>query len=74
MSESTRTRASRLELILLNSSDGEDSFTTLVDLIADAMHWCDTAGQDFHIAFAQACRHYVNELNEEQTDERRIRP
>jgi uncharacterized protein YcgI (DUF1989 family) len=74
MSESTHTRASRLELVLLSYGDGDDAFTVLVDLIADAMHWCDATGQDFHIAFAQACRHYVNELNDEQHDERRIRP
>jgi hypothetical protein len=74
MSESMHTRASQLELVLLNYGDREDAFTALVDLIADAMHWCDATGQDFHIAFAQACRHYVNELNDEQHDEWRIRP
>jgi hypothetical protein len=72
MSESMHTRASQLELVLLSYGDGDDSFTTLFDLIADAMHWCDATGQDFHIAFAQACRHYVNELNDEQHDERRL--
>jgi uncharacterized protein YcgI (DUF1989 family) len=72
MSESAHSRVSRLELVLLNYGDGEETFTTLVDFIADAMHWCDSTGQDFHIAFAQACRHYVNELNNEQLDERRL--
>lgn len=46
----------------------------LIDLLTDAMHWCDANGEDFHIAFAQACRHYINELNDQQQDERRINP
>jgi hypothetical protein len=46
--------------------------TNLVDLLTDAMHWCDHNGEDFHIAIAQACRHYINELNDDQTDERRM--
>ena len=44
----------------------------LVDLMADAMHWCDANGDDFHIALAQACRHYIHELGDEQRDERRL--
>jgi hypothetical protein len=50
----------------------DDDHTNLVDFLADAMHWADAHGEDFHLALAQACRHYVNELNEEQTDERRL--
>ena len=44
----------------------------LIDLLANAMHWCDANGEDFHIALAQACRHYIHELNDQQTDERRM--
>jgi hypothetical protein len=54
-------------------SDGE-AFTGLIDFLADAMHWCDVTGQDFFLALAQACRHYIHELNDEQHDERRILP
>src|SRR5690606_33063763 len=46
----------------------------LIDLLPDSMHWCDADGEDFHIAFAQACRHYVNELNDEHHDECRMPP
>ena len=46
----------------------------LIDLLTDAMHWCDANGGDFHIALAQACRHYVHELNDQQQDERRLIP
>jgi hypothetical protein len=58
----------------LSSYSKDDSFTNLVDVLADAMHWCDFTGQDFYIALAQACRHYIHELNDEQQDERRIIP
>ncbi|MBS0265379.1 MAG: hypothetical protein JSS02_25820 [Planctomycetes bacterium] len=51
--------------------DGE-AFTNLVDFLADSMHWCDATGQDFFLALAQACRHYIHELNDEQHDERRL--
>jgi hypothetical protein len=34
----------------------------------------DANGEDFHIALAMACRHYIHELNDEQLDERRLTP
>ena len=48
--------------------------SNLIDFLADAMHLCDAGGMDFHILLAQACRHYVNELNDNQQDERRMIP
>ena len=66
-------RADRCEKALAAYSK-DDSFTNLVDFLADAMHWCDFTGQDFHIALAQACRHYIHELNVEQQHERRNIP
>ena len=71
MSACVTSRASQFESVLMSYAPN-DAFTNLIDLLADAMHWCDATGQDFHIAFAQACRHYVHELNNEQTDERRL--
>jgi len=71
MSASVTSRASQFELMLVGDTP-DNAFTNLIDLLADAMHWCDATGQDFHIAFAQACRHYVHELNDEQLDERRL--
>lgn len=49
----------------------DDAFTTPVDILADAMHFCDCSEHDFHCALAQACRHYVHERNDQQRDERR---
>jgi hypothetical protein len=46
----------------------------LVDLLTDAMPWCDANGEDFHISLAMACRHYIHELNDQQQDERRLIP
>ena len=46
----------------------------LIDLLTDAMHWCDANGEDFHISLAMACRHYIHELNDQQQDERRMNP
>lgn len=73
MTEKNDLRADRCErAISVYSAD--DSSTNLVDFLADAMHWCDSTGQDFHLALAQACRHYIQELNDQQQDERRIIP
>lgn len=46
--------------------------SNLIDFLTDAMHWCDFTGHDFHHALAQASRHYINELNDDQHDERRM--
>ncbi len=73
MNRSSRQRADRCERTVTAYSE-DDAFTNLVDFLADAMHWCDVTGQDFHIAFAQSCRHYIHELNDEQPDERRMIP
>jgi len=52
----------------------DEADTNLIDLLADAQHWCDHTGNNFHWALAQACRHYVHELNDQQQDERRMIP
>jgi hypothetical protein len=66
-------RAMRCDSVI--AGYGDDLIeSNLIDLLADAMHWCDYTGRDFHIALAQACRHYIHELNDEQQDERRLIP
>lgn len=67
-------RAHNAERTLARHSLHDDLHTGLVDLLTDAMHWCDFTSNDFHFAFVQACRHYFHELNDEQQDERRIIP
>ena len=73
MTRSNQERADRCEQALTAYSD-DDDFTNLIDFLADAMHWCDCTGEDFHFALAQACRHYFHELNDQQQDERRMIP
>ena len=46
--------------------------SNLIDFLADAMHCCDAKRMDFQRLLAQARRHYVNELNDQQTEERRL--
>ena len=68
-------RAKRFATVLeaIAKSDAADmERSMLIDLLADAMHWSDANGEDFHIALAQACRHYIHELNDDQHDERRL--
>ncbi len=69
---SNQHRADHCQKAITAYSD-DDDFTNLVDFLADAQHWADHTGQDFHIALAQACRHYIHELNDEQHDERRMK-
>ena len=54
--------------------DTGSSQEILVDLLTDAMHWCDANGEDFQICLAMACRHFIHELNDQQQDERRLIP
>ena len=66
-------RAIRFDKVVAIYGD-DASDTNQIDLLADAMHWSDHMGSDFHIALALACRHYINELNDEPQDERRLNP
>lgn len=70
MNKVNKARAKRCDEAL-SAYSTDDTFTNLIDFLTDAQHWCDHTGQDFHIALAQAFRHYINELNDEQQDERR---
>jgi hypothetical protein len=73
-----RQRADRAQQAIIayseDTSSDSEAFIGLLDFLADAMHWSDATGQDFFLALAQACRHYIHELNDEQHDERRLIP
>jgi tyrosine-protein phosphatase YwqE len=71
--EPNATRARRCAKAITRYGD-DLAESNLIDFLADAMHFCDAEGMDFQILFAQACRHYVNELNDDQQDERRMIP
>jgi hypothetical protein len=68
-----RKRALRCETVIAGYGDDLVE-SNLIDLLADAMHWCDYRREDFHYILARACCHYIRELNDEHCDERRMIP
>jgi hypothetical protein len=62
-------RVDRCDAALRHYSD-DGQCSGLIDLLADAMHWCDATGEDFHYALCLASTHYVAELNDQPTTER----
>jgi len=46
--------------------------SNLIDLLADAMHWCDATGVNFHWIMVQASRHYFQEVNDVPDDRRLV--
>jgi hypothetical protein len=70
MTLNNQDRAARCRQAITAYSD-DDRFVCLIDLLADAMHWCDANGEDFHYALCVAGKHYLAELNDEPTEERR---
>ena len=65
-------RAMRFGHVLTWCKAWDNPQERLVALLADAMHWCDANGEDFHYALCVAGKHFVAELNDEQTEERRL--
>jgi len=62
-------RVEKCAAVLRHYSD--DGFSSLTDLLADAMHWSDATGEDFHYALCLAGKHYVAELNDQPIPERK---
>ena len=60
-------RSNRLEvaMLALREEYGDDPSTILIDLLADAMHWCRRNGQDFDHALGIAANHFQTEIIEE---------
>lgn len=54
---------------LLRRGQGSPS-ENLIDLLADARHWCDDNAESFGELDRQAYQHYLAELNDEQTEGR----
>ena len=64
-------RVDKCDAVLRNYSD-DGVFSNLIDLLADAMHWSDATAEDFHYALCLAGKHYLAELNDEPTTERKL--
>lgn len=65
-------RAKRPHRILPRRCQAEDLSTSLIDLLADFLHWCDHHGEDFHCGLAQAGRRDIHELNDQHHNTRRL--
>jgi hypothetical protein len=48
--------------LALQQYGADDPALNLIDLLADAMHWCDANGQEFHLLYAVANCQYVRDL------------
>jgi hypothetical protein len=57
-------RARRCDHAVANYSD-DDAYTCILDIIADAMHWCRLNGRDFESLLNMARDHFEAETLEE---------
>jgi hypothetical protein len=62
MTLSNQERAACCEQAITAYSD-EDTYTNLVDFLADAMHWCQIDGHSLADAFDTAMMHFEAEMN-----------
>ncbi len=58
---SNQERAERCQAVLAAYAD-DDAYTGLVDLLADALHWCHIQGHSFHDAIDTARMHFEAEM------------
>lgn len=59
-------RASRCQAVLATYNDQWDAEANLIDLLADARHWCDREERDYGKLDRLAHEHYLAELEGEQ--------
>jgi phosphopentomutase len=64
MTLSNQERAVRCRQAITAYSD-DDTYTNLVDFLADALHWCHVNGRSFRDAFDTALIHFDAEMNED---------
>jgi hypothetical protein len=64
-------RSNRFEaaMMSLHEEYGDDPQAVLIDLLADARHWCDAHGESFAELDRLAYRHYLAEVHQ-PTNER----
>ena len=63
-------RALTFDLALETYGD-DDPATRCIDLLTDARHWCDLNGHSFADIDRQAYQHYLAELHDQSTEERK---
>ncbi|MCA9281072.1 MAG: hypothetical protein H6812_10630 [Phycisphaeraceae bacterium] len=60
-------RAARCERALAVYNDEYDTASNLIDLLADARHWCDRSGRCFGDLDRNAHSHYLAEIDSERS-------
>lgn len=63
-----QTRANRCEQLLAQYAD-DDQQTNLIDLLADARHWCDAQGESYAEFDRRSYEHYLAEIHPVSGDE-----
>ncbi len=80
MTLSNQERAARCQQAIAAYSD-DDTYTNLVDFLADSMHWSRLNGHDFHNALDTARMHFdaeisgddiLEDFNRQPTNERKL--
>jgi hypothetical protein len=59
-------RAMRVEHVLTWCKDWDTGREGLIDLLTDARHWCDRAGEDFARLDRMASQHYIAERGDKE--------
>ncbi len=64
-------RSNRFEVAMMSIREdyGDDVQAEMIDLMADARHWCDANDESFEELDRQAFRHYLAELDHELAEE-----
>ncbi len=60
-----RRRAARCLKAMRRYGTDSSPYTGLIDLLADAMHWCRLKGHDFHSLLDRASEHFAAEVFDE---------
>jgi len=66
MTFTNKDRAARIGKLLSRFNKHDLPHSCLIDILADARHWCDRHGKDFGKLDREAYNHYVTEIVAEQ--------
>ena len=69
-----RRRAARCQKAIRRYGTDSSPYTCLIDLLADAMHWCRLKDHDFHDLLDRASQHYAAEVFDESAPAAIVNP
>jgi hypothetical protein len=67
-------RAARCQKAMRRYGTDSSPYTCLIDLLADAMHWCRLKDHDFHHLIDRASQHFAAEVFDETIPDVTIDP